>query len=243
MRWPAAALLAPVGVNALLATAACGRPSAADYCPPGQASYQPTDVALTLDSGDQGRSFRLPLGKIVTAIVPCEAGDALQRVASTGLPAFRAVAIGKAAIYSVNSQCGGETCLQDYRFEVTVTEGCVIRSPDDLMGTVVVPPRWGPQGSSPLPPQKLVAAKLIMTSDYSRIFHTALDLQPETLVWALLYIGVSEIPPSPEPVVTALYTVAVDACTDWRSVPVQTETNQPGWSSVFDHAPQNAGPS
>jgi hypothetical protein len=239
MRWRPAVLVV-VSLIAMQASAACGHRTAATTCPAGHSPYQTADVALRLLDVDRGRSYRLPLGKIVTTTQGfCADGDALEVLALQSAPsspgrfdvqAFRAVRIGQAGISEITA-CS-ETCYAAFTAKITVTNGCELLSRTDAINKVLTrdPVSW-PQGSSPPPGPTSISAKLIKASQYSQIFHEPLDLQPDAPVWAVLYAdhqGALSSTPAP----LQWLVVAVDACTDWLSLAWGAQRDPAGWNSI-----------
>jgi hypothetical protein len=190
----------------------------------------------------------LPLGKIVTAPSGfCVYGDALQIVAQQSMPAspgpinvqaFRAVHVGRGQIYH-DYPCG-EACLAPFKVMIAVTNGCELRPRQYATYMALYHSQFPPPQSpaqSPPPSVKSISAKLIKASQYQQIFHSPLDLQPDALVWAVLYLHSVQLEPTPAPATSEWFVAGIDACTDWLLPFARAQSDPPGWSSVTDQAP------
>jgi hypothetical protein len=237
MKWRPVVLVV-ASVIAVQASAGCGHQPVATTCAAGHSPYQAADVALRLGADDSGRSYRLPLGKIVTAGSGfCVSGDALEVLGQQSEPAspgsihaqaYRAVRTGQADIHQI-IVCS-EACFAAFVAKITVTNGCELLPREDAIQKVLTrhPISW-PQGTSPPPGPTSISAKLIKASQYSQIFHQPLDLQPDALVWAVLYAE----PQSSSSTAPPQWSVAaVDACTDWLSDRWGAQKDPAGWNSI-----------
>lgn len=231
MRRVSAALIVPCVAAVLLLGAACGtRPAEAVTCPQVTSPYSATDVMLQAFDQRQ-RGLRLPQGKVVTAPAECSVGDALELLPRQSAPitAFKAIDVGPAHLYS-HPACGGEACMMGFDADITVTDGCQMLPPAEVIKLVVTPTSY-PQGQTPRAPRS-AAAKLTTVTRYVHVFGDHVDLPPDQLVWAVL---VDEpLSPTQDPTRHVWYVTAIDACTNWRSAAGSTATVPSAWSSLVD---------
>jgi hypothetical protein len=236
MRCVSVALIVLCGAAVLLLGAACvTHQTEVGTCPQVTSPYSATDVMLRLQAFDQRqRALRLPLGKVVTAPAECWAGDALELLtrqsAPTGsapVPAFKAVHVGQAHLSS-HPECGGEVCMMGFDADITVTDGCQVLPPAEVIKLVVTPITY-PQGQTP-PAPRSAAAKLTTVTRYVHVFGDQVDLPPDQLVWVVLVDEPQ--PPTQDPTQHVWYHIAVDACTNWRSIGASTATVPSGWSTL-----------
>lgn len=241
MRCISAALIVPLGTTALALSSACGRQPEAATCPQVTSPYAASDVVLRLKPFDDPlASYRLPLGKVVEAPAQCSFGSALELLTAKSAPsgsapvnAFKAVHLGRAHLAS-SPACPGETCVKGFDADITVTDGCQIRPRADVIRLVTTPMSY-PQGQ-PLPAPRSAAAKLTTAARYAHVFQVQVDLQPETLVWAVL---VDEpLQPEQDPALHVWAAFGVDACTDWHSFAGSARTVPAGWESIVDLSSQ-----
>jgi hypothetical protein len=237
------AVLVVASVIAVQASAGCGQQAAATTCPAGHSPYQAADVALRLGADDSGRSYRLPLGEIVTAGSGfCVSGDALEVLGPQSEPAspgpidaqaYRAVRTGQADIHQI-IVCS-EACFAAFVAKITVTNGCELLSRENAINKVRTRhPISIPQGET-VPPPPATKVKLIKASQYEQIFGEPLYLPADTKVWAVLTGTPIVQSPSPSGPSSVLWLVtAVDACTDWMSSPWEATSTPPGWTAVPD---------
>jgi hypothetical protein len=231
MRWQSAWLVALCGIE--LATAVGCAEGTIAACPAGPSQFSASEIALRLDFRDDGNAYRLPLGKVVIAPSGvCGTGDAIEAIGnealsntpspSFGVPqAFRAVRTGVSSI--AEPGCTGGACGQRLNVDVTVTNGCQPLSRSDAISLFM---KRYPHGVG----NGEISTKLILASEYEQLFGTALDLMPNTLVWAVL-VATRNLDPAEPTVWTAN---AIVACTDWMS-DQWTATSEPGgWSSLTD---------
>ena len=238
MRYVSAALIALCGAAVLLLGTACATHQAEVVaCPQVTSPYSASDVMLRLQMWDQRqRALRLPLGKVVSAPAGCSAGDALELLTRQSAPkgsapvtAFRAVHVGRAHLAS-HPQCGGEVCMMGFDADITVTDGCEMLPPAEVIKLVVTPLSY-PPGQTP-PEPRSAAAKLTTVTRYVQASGEHVDLPPDQLVWAVV---VDEpLQPTQDPTMHVWYLIAVDACTNWRSNGGETATVPSGWSSLVD---------
>lgn len=241
MKWHSA-WLAILGGISLAAVSGCSARTTVTPCPVGNSQYRSSEVALRLDFMDDGGSYRLPLGKVVVAPGnTCASGDPVEVLGSQLPPrtpapflgdysAFRAGRTGTANIYQ--KPCSGGACGHSFAVDITVTNGCQPLSRTDAISRVTTryPTRSLPDGSG----DGANSAKLVLPSEYEKLFGTSLDLAPDSLVWAVL-VGIYS---SPEPSPPLRWTgTAVGACTDWISRQWMGMREPPGWSSVTDQGP------
>ena len=238
MRCVSAALIVLCGATVLMLGTACVRqPAEVVTCPQVTSPYSASDVMLRLQAFDQRqRALRLPQGKVVTAPAECSVGDALELltrqsapISSAPITAFKAVHVGQAHLYS-HPPCGGEVCMKGFDVDITVTDGCQMLPPSEVIKLVVTPASY-PQGQTP-PAPRSAAAKLTTVARYVQVFGDQVDLPPDQLVWAVL---VDEpLPPTQDTTLHVWYVIAIDACTNWRSAGGSTATVPSGWSSLVD---------
>jgi hypothetical protein len=194
---------------------------------------------------DPSGSFRLPLGKVVEAPAQCSSGDALVLLTPQSAPrgftpvnnAFKAMHLGYDHLYLYPYCPGAEVCMQGFDADITVTDGSQVRPRADVIKLASTPrsPISYPQGQMPPAPPS-GATKLTTADMYARAFNVPLDLQPQTLVWAVL---VDEpLQPEQDPALHVWAAFAVDACTDWRWFTGETHTIPAGWESIVDLSSQ-----
>jgi hypothetical protein len=192
---------------------------------------------LRLQRFDQRqRALQLPQGKVVMAPAQCSDGDALELLAPQSAPrgsaattAFKAVHRGRAHLYD-HPACGGEVCLMGFDADITVTDGCQMLPPAEVIQLVAAPTGY-PQGQTPPAPRSAVA-KLTTVSRYLQVFGDLVDLSPDQLVWAVL---VDEpLLPTQDAALHVWSFIAIDACTNWRSGGGTIATVPTGWSSLVD---------
>jgi hypothetical protein len=240
MRCVSAALIVLNGAAVLLLGAACAAHQAEDVtCPRVTSPYSASDVMLrlqTYDNQPRQRALRLPLGKVVTAPAKCSDGDALELLTRQSAPtssapvtAFKAVKVGQAHLYW-HPACGGEVCMMGFDADITVTDGCQMLPPAEVIKLVVTPLSY-PQGQTP-PAPRSVAAKLTTVTRYAEVFGDQVDLSPDQLLWVVLVDEPQ--PPTQDPTQHVWYYTAVDACTNWRSFGGSNATVPAGWSSLVD---------
>ena len=237
MRCVPAALIVLCGATVFILGTACGRqPAEVGTCPRAASPYTASDVMLRLNAFDQRqRALRLPQGKVVTAPAECSDGDALELLTvqsaprgSASITAFKGVHVGQAHLFS-HPACG-EACMMGFDADITVTDGCQMLPPAEVIKLVVIPALY-PQGQTP-PAPRSAAAKLTTAIQYVKLFGDQVDLPPDQLVWAVL---VDEpLLPTQDPTLHVWYFIAIDACTNWRSVGGSTATVPSGWSSLVD---------
>jgi hypothetical protein len=218
---------------------ACAKSPPSAVCPAGHTPYSAADIALQLVQDDSEHSFRLPLGKIVTGAVGwCATGNALEALGNE-LPsstpgrghggAFRAVKIGVADLH-LESVCS-EACFKGFWAKITVTNGCEILPRADVAKLFSTPnTSWIPVTST---------ARLVLASEYERVFAPLVDVPPDKPVWAVLQSGRFNlgpvVDPSPGPISWAA--TAIDPCTDHTLGRWYGERPPPGWSALTDQSP------
>jgi hypothetical protein len=236
MRYVSAVLIVLCGAAVLLVGAACVTYQTEEAtCPQVTSPYTATDVMLRLQWLDQRqRALRLPQGKVVAAPAECSYGDALELLTSQSAPtgsapitAFKAVHVGRAHLYS-HPACGGEVCMMGFDADITVTDGCEMLPPAEVIKLVVTPISYPPGQTPPAP--RSAAAKLTTVTRYLQVFDDQVDLTPDQLVWAVLVDEPQ--PPTQDPTQHVWYHIAVDACTNWRSIGASTATVPSGWSTL-----------
>jgi hypothetical protein len=165
----------------------------------------------------------LPFGKVVVVVWPeiCASGGALQVLGPLQPPsaqgrsyasAYRAVRIGKATLYRVDS-CG-EVCIKPFSVGITVTDGCEVLSRNEVRA------RWLGGGGD-----RTWSAKLTRAKQYEQIFGTPTTFAADEPVWVILGTGSSSSIAS-----------AVDACTDYASGAWTGTAVPAGWSSLTDQS-------